>query len=182
MVLGHSTSASGAWTTRSCSLGTMRDSRIVIACESLPPDELIATRAPARINFRYSRGMGMAVSDMASAMSGWCVGDEARGASLGSARPVPPPRGSTSFRQGGFLWLVPVDRQRHAGARAKENRYSDERRSGLAPVQVANGLTGSSIRGAELRITFRSSGDRPDALGPRRWSNGIHRHPTPRRR
>ena len=50
----------------SWSLGKMRESRIVIAWLSLPPEELIATRAPRRINCRHSRGMGISVADMAS--------------------------------------------------------------------------------------------------------------------
>ena len=75
IVPGHSTSPSGAWTTRSCSRGTIRESRIVIAWLSLPPEELIAIRAPRRINRRHSREMGISVAAMVS-VSVWmeCVG------------------------------------------------------------------------------------------------------------
>ena len=38
IVPGHSTSPSGACTAMSCWWGTIRDSKIVIACESLPPE------------------------------------------------------------------------------------------------------------------------------------------------
>ena len=48
-VPGHSTSRRGAWTATSCSRGTIRDSRTVIAWLSLPPLVEIETRAPARI-------------------------------------------------------------------------------------------------------------------------------------
>ena len=47
IVPGHSTSRRGAWMTIICSAGMMRSRRIVIAWESLPPDELTAKRAPA---------------------------------------------------------------------------------------------------------------------------------------
>ena len=56
--LPQSTSPSGAWTMRSCSRGTMRDSRIVIAWLSLPPLLDIATSAPRSISSRHSGGNG----------------------------------------------------------------------------------------------------------------------------
>ena len=79
----------------------MRESRIVIAWLSLPPEELIATRAPRRINRPHSQGMGISVKDMTSTPSGWNVSGERRGASLGPARLERPPPGSASLRLSG---------------------------------------------------------------------------------
>ena len=50
------TSRSGAWTATSRSRGTRRDSRIVIACESSPPEVEIATAAPRRMVARHLGG------------------------------------------------------------------------------------------------------------------------------
>ena len=51
--------AERAWTTRSCSRRTMRDSRIVIAWLSLPPLLDRATSAPRSISSRHSGGTEM---------------------------------------------------------------------------------------------------------------------------
>ena len=56
---GHSTSPTGAWTARSCSRGTTRESRIVISWLSLPPERLTATSMPSRIIARHSTGTAM---------------------------------------------------------------------------------------------------------------------------
>ena len=55
----HSTSARGACTAASWPGGTMRDSRMVMDCESLPPEWLRTKSAPARIISRHPGGTGM---------------------------------------------------------------------------------------------------------------------------
>ena len=113
--------------------------------------------------------------------SGTSVPGDGVPSTLGRARRVPAPCDFASLRLGGFSWLTPVSGRTHAGAGTTENHYRDEGRCRSAPLWLDNGFAGTSIRGAELRITSRSSGDRLCASGPRGWSNGVYRHTTSRR-
>ena len=108
----------------------MRESRIVITWLPLPPEELIATRAPRRINRRHTPGMQISVADTTSTplLDGMCrVGGTAPRsglrASTGSRR-APPPASSADDGAG-----FPVSGGTSGGVWAMENLYADNWRS-----------------------------------------------------
>ena len=106
----HSTSPSGAWTATSWWRGTMRESRIVIVCESLPPECETATRAPARLICLHSGGTRMSAIrlDMDRSPRRWrerpLRGPRIRPAEAGHCL-LPAPRGRGVERRAMGRWV-----------------------------------------------------------------------------
>ena len=127
-------SPSGAWTATSWASGTIRDTRIVIACEALPPEYMMAARALARIMSSHRGGTGMSAMrlDMVRPYRRWrerplSGPHESPGA--GQARtPEAAPRGLAVPHAGG---LAPAGRGRNC-------RYRD-RNSGSFELIVGAG-------------------------------------------